>query len=148
MAVTNLCAPLRLLFVALLLRSRLAEQHHVIADAVIGSEIASLPDKLCSIWCFTQDARLRSFNLPLNQRYGLQDNPNNFYAILALLLSGDICVNPGPEGARSRVRSNLSVGRKGQCRSVTCLVINAQSLKSINKASKNLFTQSRQMLCG
>ena len=131
----NLRAPLCILLAALLLHSRLFDQHHVITTAVIGTGIASLPNKLCSIWCFTQDARLRRLNLPPNHRYGLQDNSNNFYVVIsALLLSGDISVIPGPERARCRARPILSVGRKGQCLSVTCLVINAQSLKSINKA--------------
>lgn len=135
MAVTNLCAPLCILLAALLLPSRLSDQHHVITIAVIGPGIASSPDKLCSIWCFTQDVRLGRFYLPPNHRYGLQDNPNNLYVVIsALLLSGDISDNPGPERARSGARPILSVGSKGQCRSVTCLVINAQSLKSINKA--------------
>ena len=56
MAVMNLRAPLCILLAALLLHSRLSDQHHVITTAVIGPGIASLPDKLCSIWCFTQDA--------------------------------------------------------------------------------------------
>ena len=92
--------------------------------AAIGAGIASLPDKLCSIWCFTQDVRLRRINLPPNHRYGLQDNPNNFYDVIsALLLSEDISVNPGPQRARSRASPILSIGKKGQCQSVTCLVI-------------------------
>ena len=133
------------LLAALLLYSRLSDQHPVITIAVIGPGIASLPDKLCSIWCFTEDVRLRRLNLPPSHRYGLQDNPNHFFVVIsALLLSRDISVNPGPERARSRARPILSVGRKGQCRSVTCLVINSQSLKSINKADgKKLCNLSR-----
>ena len=102
------------LLAALLLYSRLSDQHHVITIAVIGPGIASLPDNLCSIWCFTEDVRLRRLNLPPSHCYGLQDNPNHFFFVVisALLLSGDISVNPGPERARPRARPILSVGRK------------------------------------
>ena len=69
-------------------------------NVLSNSELANLPDRVCSLWCFTRDVKLRKLNSPPNLRfrYGLwfQVNHSNSHALICILLAGDISVNPGP----------------------------------------------------
>ena len=91
-----------------------------------------IPERVCNLWIWTRDKKLHDLNLPPNHRSKLGLHlARSSHSLISLLLSGDICVNPGPDNPRHKQSSP----RKEQ--SATCLVINAQSLKSVNNVDGN-----------
>ena len=77
------------------------------SSCTVGSELAILPWKTCYRWCHTRDKKLRNLIFPPCHCFGLmlQLDYSNLHIFLCLLLSGDICVNPGPVGFTRSVQS-------------------------------------------
>ena len=86
----------------------------------IASELARIPDVLCSLRTLTRDNILRKSNYPCKHRYGLefQVKHKNLHLLLCILLAGDVAINPGPI-------SNLQT-----MNSLKILYLNARSLKA------------------
>ena len=61
-----------------------------------------IPERVCNLWIWTRDKKLHDLNLPPNHRskLGLQ-LARSSHSLISLLLSGDICVNPGPDEERA-----------------------------------------------
>ncbi len=95
------------------------------SNVIISSELTILPDRVCLLWCFTRDCKLRNTNSSAYYRYGLsfQVNHRTSHALICILLSGDICVNPGP------INSSHQPLKQNRAK---CIVINAPSLKSLH----------------
>ena len=118
----------------------------------ISSELATIPDRICSLWCFTRDSKLRNINCPPNHHYAygltFQVNSRTSHALICILLSGDISLNPGQQPQMQSLKGYPA----------TCLVINARSLKSLHVTNankyaiylvfKSLFIPSQPIWCG
>ena len=101
------------------------------SNVTVSSELATIPDRICSLWCFTRDRKLRNISCPPNHcyAYGLtfQVNRRTSHALICILLSGDISLNPGPNSQHQQPQMQSLKGYPA-----TCLVINARSLKSLH----------------
>ena len=117
------------------------------SNVTVSSELATIPDRICSLWCFTRDSKLRNISCPPNHRYAygltFQVNRRTSHALICILLSGDISLNPGPNSQHQQPQTQSLKGYPA-----TCLVINARSLKSLHLVSKSLFIPSQPIWCG
>ena len=96
----------------------------------ISPELLSISNRLCCLWSSTRDNTLRKSTFPLmsNHRYAFNLTlriVNNLHLLLCILLAGDIATNPGPACNSTGIRSQNS--------QLKSLLLNARSLKSINR---------------
>ena len=103
----------------------------------IISEIVEISDRLCLLWTLSRDKVLQKYNFPLKyiHRYGLEFNikNNKAHIFLCILLAGAIATNPDPTAAcraPPHLPPHQPQEQKLKQHPVTCLVINARSLKS------------------
>ena len=101
------------------------------SNVTISSELATKPDRICSLWCFIHDSKLRYISCPPNHRYAygltFQVNCRTSHALICILLSGDISLNSGLNSKHQQPKMQSLKGYPA-----TCLVINARNLKSLH----------------
>ena len=122
------------IWIVLLYCSSLPRQnsYKVLPSDLICPGLVVIPVRVCNLWIWTRDRKLHDLNLTPNHRSNLGFHlARSLHLLICLQLSGDIYINSGPDNSRCKHRSP----RKGQ--SATCLVINTQSLKSVNKVDGN-----------